>query len=72
VPNKRGIARHLGAGVESSDCLERHRWVVERPMSWLSHVRRLANHHAQKANIYHVFLHPACSLIRLRRLEGRF
>ncbi len=39
---KRGIkARIARRGIDSSERLGRHRWVVERTLSWLNRVRRL-------------------------------
>src|SRR4051794_27017507 len=39
---KRGITPRIARrGVESSERLGRHRWVVERTLAWLNHYRRL-------------------------------
>ena len=59
-------------GVERSDRLGRHRWVVERTLAWLNRFRRLAIRYERRADIHQGFLLLACSLICLRRLEGRF
>ena len=59
-------------GVERSDRLGRHRWVVERTLAWLNRFRRLAVRYERRADIHLAFLLLACSLICLRRIEGRF
>jgi len=59
-------------GVERSDRLGRHRWVVERTLAWLNRFRRLSIRYERRADIHQAFLLLACSLICLRRLEGRF
>ena len=59
-------------GVERSDRLGRHRWVVERTLAWLNRFRRLSIRSERRADIHQAFLLLACSLICLRRLEGRF
>ncbi len=59
-------------GVERSDRLGRHRWVVERTLAWLDRFRRLTIRYERRADIHQAFLLLACSLICLRRIEGRF
>ena len=61
---KRGIkARIARRGVESSEKLGRHRWVVERTFSWRCRFRRLAIRYERRADIHQAFLDLACSLI---------
>ena len=49
----RGIQPRIARrGVESSQRLGRHRWVVERTHAWLSRMRRLAVRHERRADIY--------------------
>jgi transposase len=47
---KRGIkARIARRGVESSERLGRHRWVVERTLAWLTRCRRLCVRYERRA-----------------------
>jgi transposase len=55
-------------GIESSEHLGRHRWTVERTISWLLAQRRLATRYERRADILTGLLHLACSLIALRFL----
>ena len=50
-------------GVESSERLGRHRWVVEWTMAWLAQLRRLAVRYEQRADIHQAFLSLGCSLL---------
>ena len=50
-------------GVERSDRLGRHRWVVERTLAWLGQFRRLTVRYERRADIHHAFVSLACSLI---------
>ena len=56
-------------GVESSQRLGRHRWKVERSLAWLLANRRLTVRYERRADILQAFLHLACALIYLRRLQ---
>src|SRR3712207_8883626 len=48
---KRGIkARIARRGVESSERLGRHRWVVERTLAWLNRYRRLTDRKSTRLN----------------------
>ena len=70
---KRGIkARIARRGVESSEKLGRHRWVVERTFSWLYRFRRLAIRYERRADIHQAFLDLACSLICWNWLRDEF
>ena len=67
---KRGIkARIARRGIDSSERLGRHRWVVERTLAWLSRYRRLAVRYERRADIQEAFLHLGCSLICLNYLK---
>ncbi len=69
----RGIKHRIARkGVEPSDRLGRHRWVVERTLAWLGNFRRLAVRYERRADIHRAFLLLACSQICLWRLEERF
>jgi transposase len=50
-------------GVERSDRLGRHRWVVERTLAWLSQFRRLTIRYERRADIHQAFVSLGCSLI---------
>jgi len=63
---KRGIkCRIARKGVESSEKLGTHRWVVERTLSWLDRNRRLTIRYERRDDIHLAFLHLGCSLICL-------
>jgi transposase len=55
-------------GVESSERLGWHRWVVERTLSWLLGYRRLSVRYERRADLLQGLLHLACALICLRFL----
>ncbi|MFJ5294677.1 transposase [Streptomyces sp. NPDC088348] len=55
-------------GIESSQRLGRHRWTVERTMSWLAGCRRLHRRYERKADHFLAFISIACTLICYRRL----
>lgn len=61
---KRGImARISRRGVDSSERLGRHRWVVERTLSWLNRYRRLKVRYERRSDIHQAFLDLGCALI---------
>lgn len=60
----RGIMPRIARkGVESSERLGRHRWVVERTLAWLSRFRRLTIRYERRADIHLAFLELGCALI---------
>ena len=59
-------------GVETSQKLGRHRWVIERSFAWLNKFRRLTIRYERRLDMHHAFTSLACSLICLRALSGRF
>jgi transposase len=66
---KRGITPHIARrGIDSSERLGRHRWVVERTLAWLGRYRRLVVRYERRADIHEAFLHLGCSLICLNYL----
>ena len=66
---QRGITPRIARrGVESSERLGRHRWIVERTQAWLVTFRRLAVRYDRQAVSVLAFLHLACALICLRYL----
>ena len=67
---RRGIrCRIARKGIESSEKLGRHRWVVERTLAWLNQFRRLAIRYERRADIHEAFLHLGWALICLRFLD---
>jgi transposase len=64
----RGIVPRIARrGIESSQRLGRHRWVVERTLAWLSRFRRLAVRYERRADIHLAFTTLACALIALNQ-----
>jgi transposase len=67
---RRGItARIARIGIDSSERLGRHRWVVERTVSWLLAFRRLALRYDRTATTITALATLACALICHRRLR---
>ena len=67
----RGIVPRIARkGVESSHRLGRHRWVVERTVSWLAGCRRLHRRYERKAEHFLAFVGIAAALICHRRLTN--
>jgi transposase len=67
---KRGIKSRIARkGVESSQKLGRHRWVVERTLAWVAKYRRLTIRYERRDDIHEAFLHLGCSLICLNYLS---
>ena len=65
----RGITPRIARrGIDSSERLGRHRWVVERTLSWLLGCRRLGVRYERRAGLLQGLLRLACSLICLRFL----
>jgi transposase len=68
----RGIGVRIARkAVESSQRLGRHRWVVERTMSWLMRYRRLVRRYDLYAEHFTAFTTIACALICHHRLLKR-
>ncbi len=67
---RRGITPRIARrGVDSSERLGRHRWMVERTNAWLLAFRRLTVRYDRHAASVLAFLHLACTLICLRFLR---
>ena len=68
---KRGITPRIArrGGIDSSERLGRHRWVVERTLAWLARYRRLSVRYERRADIHEAFLYLGCSLICLNYLQ---
>ncbi|WP_268249652.1 transposase [Streptomyces bluensis] len=63
-PQQHRIARK---SIEPSHRLGRHRWVVERTVSWLAGCRRLHRRYERKAEHFLAFVGIASVLINYRR-----
>jgi transposase len=59
-------------GIDSSDRLGRHRWVVERTLAWLNRYRRLTVRYERRADIHQAFLTLGCALICFQTLQQGF
>jgi len=65
----RGITPRIARrGIDSSERLGRHRWVVERSLSWLLGCRRLGVRFERRADLLQGLLHLACALNCLKFL----
>jgi transposase len=70
---RRGIAPRIARrGVETSQTLGRHRWVIERTFAWINRYRRLVTRYERRSDIHHAFTALACSLICFNTLQGGF
>lgn len=70
VLSSRGIVHRIARrGVESSEKLGRHRWVVERTHSWMNTFRRLKTRYEKRADIHLAFVLIACSLVCLNQIH---
>ncbi|MFE4016494.1 IS5 family transposase [Streptomyces sp. NPDC059101] len=68
---ERGIRHRIARkGIEPSHRLGRHRWVVERTVSWLAGCRRLHRRYERKAEHFLAFVGIASVLISYRRLTS--
>ena len=67
---RRGIVPRIARVPSSrSERIGRHRWIVERTISWLLAYRRLAVRYDRQAAIILGLLHLACALICVRFLR---
>lgn len=68
---ERGIRPRIARkGIESSQRLGRHWWVVERTVSWLAGCRRFHRRYERKAEHFLAFVGVAAALIGYRRLRA--
>jgi IS5 family transposase len=56
-------------GIETSQKLGRHRWVVERTLAWLGQFRRLTIRYERRDDIHQAFLSLGCSLLCLKAVQ---
>jgi len=67
---QRGITPRIARrGIESSERLGRHRWVVERTLAWLNRMRRLKVRYERRDDIHQAFLLLGCALICLNQIN---
>ena len=55
-------------GIESTEKLGRHRWVIERSIAWLFGYRRLTVRYERHANLFCAFLTLAATLTCYKKL----
>lgn len=66
----RGIAPRIARrGIETSERLGRHRWVVERTISWLHTMPRLAMRRERRVDVHKGFLSLGAALLCLNYVE---
>jgi IS5 family transposase len=66
----RGIAPRIARrGIESSQRLGKHRWIVERTFAWLNRFRRLTIRYERRADIHLAFTTLACALVCLNQIR---
>jgi transposase len=67
---RRGITPRIARrGVESGQRLGRHRYVVERSLTWLVGYRRLQVRYERRADVLLAFVYLACALVCHKRLH---
>jgi transposase len=59
-------------GIDSSERLGRHRWVIERTLAWLNRFRRLTVRYERRAELHQAFLTLGCALICFNLLQNEF
>ena len=66
----RGIKPRIARrGVDSSQRLGRHRWVVERTHAWMARLRRLAVRYERREDIHMAFTTLGCALVCLNQIR---
>ncbi len=66
----RGITPRIARrGIESSERLGRHRWIVERTLAWLARFRRLVVRYERRADIHLAFTTLGCALVCLNQIR---
>jgi transposase len=65
----RGIAVRIARkGIETSDKLGRHRWVIERTLAWLTGYRRLTLRYERNASHFLAFMTLAATVTCYKKL----
>ncbi|MFF5933338.1 hypothetical protein [Streptomyces sp. NPDC012508] len=65
------VARTARPGIESGECLGRHRWKIERPTAWLFGYRRLTVRDEREGSHFLASLGPVAALTRYKKLAKR-
>ena len=60
---RRIVPRIARRGIDTSEHLGRHRWVVERTFAWFARFRRLVVRYERRADIFEPFHHLAAAMI---------
>jgi transposase len=69
----RGIKPRIARrGINSSQRLGRHRWVIERTLAWFARFRRLTLRHKRRQDIWTAFHSLAAALICHKTLNASF
>jgi IS5 family transposase len=69
----RGITPRIARrGIESSEHLGKHRWVVARTLAWFNRFRRVAIRDERHADLYRAFLLLTAAVTCFRTLKTRF
>jgi transposase len=66
--SRRITPRIARRGIETSEKLGRHRWVIERSLAWLTGYRRLTLRYERCARLFAAFLTLAATLTCYKRL----
>jgi transposase len=70
---KRGITPRIARrAIEYSERLGRHRWVVERTLSWLNRYRRLKVRYERRADVHQALLELGCALICWKHVQRSY
>ena len=70
--DRRIVPRIARRGIDGSERLGRHRWVVERTLAWFARFRRFAVRYERRADICEAFHHLAAAVICARFVERWF
>jgi transposase len=63
-----GPVRIARKGIETSDKLGRHRWVIERTLAWLTGYRRLTLRYERNASHFLAFMTLAATVTCYKKL----
>lgn len=69
---RRIVPRIARRGIDSSERLGRHRWVVERTIAWLHRFKRLRIREERHADMHLTLLELGCCLILYREVAKDF
>jgi IS5 family transposase len=72
LPPRRIRARLARKGIDTSQRLGQHRWVVECTLAWLNCFRRLTVRYERRADIHQAALTLGCCRICFNTLQNEF